>query len=67
MEGVESAARDHDDASLSPLAELLDSALPADIVASQVFSVGGGWLAWGVLWASVLLPWRRRQYCCWCG
>ena len=39
MEGVESAARDHNDASLSPLAELLDSALPADIVASQVCCV----------------------------
>ncbi|KAL4436702.1 hypothetical protein ABPG75_003841 [Micractinium tetrahymenae] len=35
LDGVESGAHDHDDASSSPLAELLDAALPADIVASE--------------------------------
>ncbi|KAL4435190.1 hypothetical protein ABPG77_001872 [Micractinium sp. CCAP 211/92] len=35
VDGVESGPHDHDDACASPLAELLDAALPADVVASQ--------------------------------
>lgn len=48
VDGVESGPHDHDDACASPLAELLDAALPADVVASQVGAGGtgsGGWKA----------------------